>query len=42
MIREESVSVEKSEVLKVARSELQRFKSKRLTPEQFDSNRFFD
>jgi hypothetical protein len=41
-IREESVSVEKREVLKVARSELQRFKSKGLTPEQFDSDPFLD
>jgi hypothetical protein len=41
-IKEESVSVEKREVLKVARSELQRFKSKGLTPEKFDSSRFLD
>jgi hypothetical protein len=41
-IKEESVSVQRREVLRVARAELQRFKSKGLTPEQFDSNRFFD
>lgn len=41
-IRQESVSVEKREIINVARSELQRFKSKGLTPEQFDSARLFD
>ena len=41
-IKEESISAERREVLKVARSELRRFKSKGLTPEQFDSNRLFD
>ena len=41
-IKEESVNEEKREVIKLARSELQRFKSKGLTPEQFDCNRFFD
>ncbi len=41
-IREDSVSVEKRDSLKVARSELHRFKSDGLTPEQFDSNRFLD
>ena len=39
---EECVSVEKGEVIKVAKSELLRFKSSGLTPEQFDSARFFD
>lgn len=41
-IAEESVSMEKREVLKVVRSELERFHSKGLTPEQFDANRFLD
>lgn len=41
-IREESVSAEKREGFKVARSELQRFKSGGLTPEQFDSSRFLE
>jgi predicted KAP-like P-loop ATPase len=41
-VQEESVSAEKWMVIKVACSELQRFKSKGLTPEQFDSARFFD
>jgi predicted KAP-like P-loop ATPase len=34
------LSAGKAEVVKVARSELKRFKSKSLTPEQFDDNRF--
>jgi len=38
----ENLSTEKREVLKVARSELQRFKSKGITPEQFDNSRFLD
>jgi predicted KAP-like P-loop ATPase len=41
-IRDESVCTENREVIKVARTELLRFKSKALTPEQFDSARFFD
>jgi hypothetical protein len=41
-IREENLSAERREIIKVARSELQRFKSKGLTPEQFDSARLFD
>lgn len=41
-IPEENVSVEKREVLKVARSELLRFQSKGVTPEQFDSDPFLD
>jgi predicted KAP-like P-loop ATPase len=41
-IAEESLGAEKREVLKIARSDLQRFRSRGLTPEQFDANRPFD
>ena len=41
-VMEQDLSVEKCDILKVARSELQLFKSKRVIPQQFDSSRFFD
>jgi predicted KAP-like P-loop ATPase len=41
-VRDESVSVEKREVIKVARSELLRFNSKGVPPERFDSDPFCD
>jgi predicted KAP-like P-loop ATPase len=41
-INEDNLSPEKREIAKIVRSELQLFKSKGMTPEQFDNSRLFD
>jgi hypothetical protein len=41
-LNQESLSPEKQQILRIARSELQRFKDRGSTPEQFDNDRFLD